>query len=98
MADDPAAVADLPEERAAPRRRRFPVARAIGALLVFLALLVAAVGLGVDTDAGHRFIIDRVAELKPESAVSKAYVKALENVLDHRVRLLIVVDLRQLQH
>ena len=43
--------------------------RWLGGIVAALLLFVAAVALGVDTDAGHRFIVDRIGELRPTSGL-----------------------------
>jgi translocation and assembly module TamB len=67
------AEADVPEEAPVPppamRRRRFRPLRWLGGLLAAVLLLVGVIGFGVDTDAGHRFIVDRIGELRPESGL-----------------------------
>ncbi|WP_019832181.1 translocation/assembly module TamB domain-containing protein [Sphingomonas sp. PR090111-T3T-6A] len=52
-----------------PRRRLHWSLRGLGAIVGLLLLILAGVGFGVDTDAGHRFIVDRVAELRPSSGL-----------------------------
>lgn len=53
----------------APPRRRRPVLRALGGVLVLIGLLIGLIGITVDSDAGHRFIADRIAELRPASGL-----------------------------
>ncbi|WP_419825788.1 translocation/assembly module TamB domain-containing protein [Sphingomonas sp.] len=53
---------------ARPKRRR-PVLRAIAGLLFLATLFLIAVGIGIDTAPGHRFIADRIAELHPASGL-----------------------------
>ncbi|MDB5737484.1 MAG: hypothetical protein JWO65_1152, partial [Sphingomonas bacterium] len=50
-------------------RKRHPVLRWIGGIVAAILLLISAIGLGVDTDAGHRFIVDRIGEIRPSSGL-----------------------------
>ena len=52
-----------------PRRRVHWSLRWLGGIVVALLLFVTAVVLGVDTDAGHRFIVDRIGELRLASGL-----------------------------
>jgi translocation and assembly module TamB len=66
MADEPI-VAD--EVGVSPQRRwPWPV-RWLGGIVALLLVIAAGVGFGIDTDAGHRFIVDRIGELKPSSGL-----------------------------
>jgi translocation and assembly module TamB len=58
-----------PVEAPPPRRRRFRPLRWLGGIVAALLLFVAAIGFGVDTDAGHRFIVDRIGEIRPASGL-----------------------------
>jgi len=70
MADDIAPeIVEAPPPAPRRTRRRFSIWRLFGGLLLLLFLFVAAIGLGVDTDAGHRFIIDRIAEMRPANGL-----------------------------
>ncbi len=54
----------------APSRRRWPwPVRWLGGIVALLMVVAGGVGFGIDTDAGHRFIVDRIAELKPSSGL-----------------------------
>ena len=51
-------------------RRRWPwPLRWLGGLVALLLVMAGAIGFGIDTDAGHRFIVDRIGELKPSSGL-----------------------------
>jgi translocation and assembly module TamB len=61
-----------PEDAPAPRtRRRWLSLLAKGAISLFLGLtlLVAGVAVLLDTDLGHRLILDRIAAMTPESGL-----------------------------
>ena len=62
---------DIAEERPARRPRRWLSGAAKGAVGLIVALLVALAALigFLDTDAGHRFIADRIAALSPSSGL-----------------------------
>jgi translocation and assembly module TamB len=70
MAADPALA---PEGAAAPppRRVRIPslIAKTILVLVAFPLLALAVLGLLLDTDLGHRLILDRVAAMTPKSGL-----------------------------
>ncbi|WBO22170.1 translocation/assembly module TamB domain-containing protein [Sphingomonas abietis] len=70
MAEDiPADTVDETPLPPAPARRLHWSLRLVGGIVGFLLVLAAAVGFGVDTDAGHRFIVDRIGEMKPSSGL-----------------------------
>ncbi len=50
------------------RRRRAPL-RWLGGIVALLLIVAATIGFGIDTDAGHRFIVDRIDELTPSSGL-----------------------------
>ncbi len=56
------------ETPAAPVRRR-RVLRPLGGLLVLLLVVLGLVGVTIDSDAGHRFIADRIGALRPASGL-----------------------------
>lgn len=60
-------------EQAAPRPRRgriaLRIAKAVLGLIVALLVAVAAMVAFIDTDAGHRFLADRIAALSPSSGL-----------------------------
>ena len=62
---------DIAEERPARRPRRWLSGAAKGAVGLIVALLVALAALVgfLDTDAGHRFLADRIAALSPSSGL-----------------------------
>jgi translocation and assembly module TamB len=61
--------AETVEAPSPPRKRMHWSLRLLGGIVAFLLVIAAAVGFGVDTDAGHRFIVDRIGELKPASGL-----------------------------
>ena len=71
MAEEVAIPDAVPEAATAakPRRRLHWSLRGLGTIVGLLLLVLAGVGFGVDTDAGHRFIVDRIAELRPSSGL-----------------------------
>ena len=71
MAEEIAIPDAVPEAATAakPRRRLHWSLRGLGTIVGLLLLVLAGVGFGVDTDAGHRFIVDRIAELRPSSGL-----------------------------
>src|ERR1700761_1702334 len=66
MAEDTTEVVEAPPP---PRKRLHWSLRWLGGLVALLLVMVAAIGFGVDTDAGHRFIVDRIGEMKPSSGL-----------------------------
>jgi len=69
MAEDvPAAVVETPPAPP-PRKRWHWSLRVLGGIVALLLVMAAAIGFGVDTDAGHRFIVDRIGEMKPSSGL-----------------------------
>ena len=63
---------DVPVGDAVPRRRtRLPSLLAKAAIGILLAalLLVGAIGLLLDTDLGHRLILDRIAAIAPDNGL-----------------------------
>ena len=54
---------------APPRRRVHWSLRWLAGMVAGLLLFVAVVVFGVDTDAGHRFIVDRIGEIRPTSGL-----------------------------
>ncbi|MDH7639671.1 translocation/assembly module TamB domain-containing protein [Sphingomonas oryzagri] len=71
MAEDtiPADTPETPPSVPAKRARLHWSLRLIGGIVGLLLFLAAAIGFGVDTDAGHRFIVDRIGEMKPSSGL-----------------------------
>ena len=68
MADDAIPV-ETPLPSPAPRRRwPWPV-RWLGGIVALLLIFAGGVGFGIDTAAGHRFIVDRIGELTPSSGL-----------------------------
>ena len=67
MADEPVTV-EAPAPPAPRRRLPWPL-RWLGGIVGLLLVLAAGIGFGIDTDAGHRFIVDRIADLKPSSGL-----------------------------
>ncbi|HEY0270114.1 MAG TPA: translocation/assembly module TamB domain-containing protein [Sphingomonas sp.] len=57
-----------PPARTKPKRMHWSL-RLLGGIVGLLLVMVAAIGFGVDTDAGHRFIVDRIGEMKPSSGL-----------------------------
>ena len=57
-----------PPAPAKPKRLHWSL-RLTGGIVGLLLFLAAAIGFGVDTDAGHRFIVDRIGEMKPSSGL-----------------------------
>lgn len=69
--------------RPRPRRR---ILRALGGLLVLLLLFLTAVGIGIDTDGGHRFIVDRIGEMRPASGL-RIHIGRIEGSLWRHARI-----------
>jgi len=68
MADDAIPI-EPPRTVPAPRRRwPWPI-RWLGGIVALLLVVASGIGFGIDTDAGHRFIVDRIGELKPSSGL-----------------------------
>ncbi|HEY0269937.1 MAG TPA: translocation/assembly module TamB domain-containing protein, partial [Sphingomonas sp.] len=65
------AIPAAPESAPPPARRRwhYRLLKAVSGIVAAVLLLAAAIGFGVDTDAGHRFIVDRIGEIRPESGL-----------------------------
>ncbi len=66
--DGEGATIEAVDAPASPKRLHWSL-RLLGGIVGFLLVLTVAVGFGVDTDAGHRFIVDRIGELKPSSGL-----------------------------
>jgi translocation and assembly module TamB len=63
-------MADEAVRSEAPGRRRLHRSlRLLGGIVALLLVMAAGIGFGVDTDAGHRFIVDRIGEMKPSSGL-----------------------------
>jgi len=62
------ATAPPPVPPVPPRRWPWPL-RWLGGIVALLLFVAAGIGFGIDTDAGHRFIVDRIGELKPSSGL-----------------------------
>ncbi|PXA86645.1 hypothetical protein DMC47_34150 [Nostoc sp. 3335mG] len=62
-------VVEAPPPAPETRKRLHWSLRVLGALVGLLLVMAAAIGFGVDTDAGHRFIVDRIGEMKPSSGL-----------------------------
>ncbi len=72
-----------------PAERRPWIKWVVGSLLTLLMVL-AGVGFGIDTDAGHRLIADRIAALRPSSGL-RISVGRIDGSVWHDMR---IVDLR----
>ena len=78
-------VADKPSARR-PRRWTKILAKIAGGILILLLLAAAAAFFILDTDAGHRFIADRVAMVSPHSGL-EIRIGRIDGSIWHKVRL-----------